>query len=587
MQQHNLPSEKIDSVIALYSSGKIEETIDVIGLLTNDYPNEPLLINITGACYASIREFEKAVRSYKKAIKIKPDYVDAIYNLGNTYRELDQLDNSIKSYKKVININPEHQESQHNLGVSLYELGFLFEAIEHFEKALIINPNNTKIQINLGNILVELDLPYEAIEQYERVLAKEPKNSIAHNNLGNVLRDIGQTEEATEHYINALKINKNYSEAYYNLGYIYQYLGQLEQAIIQYENAIAINDLPTAYQSLSHLKNYKSNNPHITKMKSLLKSGNLSQLESIHIHLALANIYEKLEMQVDFFRYLNEGNRLQKIQSNYSLSSTSREHSSIKELFRPTLTSIEESNKFYNSEKRPIFIVGMPCSGTSLVEQIIASHNNVHSAGELNTLTKLASPIINNFTAGDINELTEKSIFFIRSEYIDMLGLIDTTHEFITDKLPLNFQYIGFILSAFPEAKIVHLKRDARAICWSNYKHYFESKNNGYSNNFKDLAGFYGLYKILMSFWYEKYPNKIYDIDYEDLILNPEEETRKLLKYCELDWDENCLNFQTNERTDKKVSSLQARQKIYQGSSETWKKHWSFIQPLIEALKPY
>jgi len=587
MHQHNLPSEKIDSVIALYSSGKIEEAINAINLLTNDHPNEPFLMNIIGACYVSLREFEKATKSFKKAIKIKPDYVDAIYNLGNTYRELDQLDKSIKSYKKVINISPEHEEAQHNLGVSLYEFGLLFEAIEHFEKALITNPNNTKIQINLGNILGELDQPYEAIEQYEKVLINEPKNSIALNNLGNVLRDIGQTEEAIEYYINALKINKNYSEAHYNLGHIYQALGQFEQAIIQYENTIAINNSPLAYQSLSFLKNYKPNDPQITKMKSLLKSGNLSQLECIHIYFALANIYEKLGMQVDFFRYLDEGNRLQKKESNYSLSKTSREHSSIKEIFRPTVTSIKDSSKFYNSEKRPIFIVGMPRSGTTLIEQIIASHNNVHGAGELNTLTKLVSPIINNFTAGDINKLTEKSIFFIRSEYFDMLDLIDTPNKFITDKLPLNFQYIGFILSAFPEAKIVHLKRDARAICWSNYKHYFESKNNGYSNNFEDLAGFYSLYENLMSFWHEKYPDKIYDLDYQNLTVHQEEETRNLLKYCELDWDENCLNFHNNERAVKTVSSLQATQKIYHGSSDAWKKHWPFIQPLIEALKAY
>jgi hypothetical protein len=153
--------------------------------------------------------------------------------------------------------------------------------------------------------------------------------------------------------------------------------------------------------------------------------------------------------------------------------------------------------------------------------------------------------------------------------------------------MPLNFQYIGFILSAFPEAKIVHLKRDARATCWSIYKNNFDSISVGFGNNLEDLAGFYGLYVELMDFWHQLFPDKIYDLCYEDLTTNQEEETRKLLQYCELDWDENCLNFHTNKRAVKTASSLQVRQKMYQGSSEAWKKHEAYLQPLIKALSSY
>jgi hypothetical protein len=153
--------------------------------------------------------------------------------------------------------------------------------------------------------------------------------------------------------------------------------------------------------------------------------------------------------------------------------------------------------------------------------------------------------------------------------------------------MPLNFQYIGFILSAFPEAKIVHLKRDAMATCWSIYKSNFKNKGNGFSCNLNDLAGFYGIYTDLMDFWHQLFPDKIYDLCYEDLTTNQEKETRKLLQYCELDWDENCLDFHKNKRAVQTASSLQVRQKMYQGSSETWKKHESYLQPLIKALSSY
>ena len=183
--------------------------------------------------------------------------------------------------------------------------------------------------------------------------------------------------------------------------------------------------------------------------------------------------------------------------------------------------------------------------------------------------------------------LPEEAFISIRQQYLDELSRFEVPENVITDKLPLNFQYIGFILSAFPEAKIVHLKRDARATCWSNYQCFHTNNQNIFSYNLDDLAGFYGLYVELMDFWHQLYPGKIYDICYEDLTTNQEEETRKLLQYCELDWDENCLNFHTNKRAVKTASSLQVREKMYQGSSEAWKKHESYLQPLIKALSSY
>ena len=151
----------------------------------------------------------------------------------------------------------------------------------------------------------------------------------------------------------------------------------------------------------------------------------------------------------------------------------------------------------------------------------------------------------------------------------------------------MNYRYTGFILSAFPEAKIVHLKRDARATCWSIYKHFFSDTKNGWAYDMIDIAEYFNFYTDMMSFWHELYPNKIYDVCYEDLTTNQEEETRKLLEYCDLEWDENCLNFHNNERAVKTASALQVRKKMYQGSSEAWKKYESYLQPLIKGLESY
>ena len=587
MDQQELPLEKIDSVIELYSNGQIQEALETIEALSKDFPNNPLLLNISGVCYAGLSLMDDAVKSYEKAVAIKPDYADAHFNLGNILRDLGELDGAIKSFVKTIEIMPEYDEAQYNLGVTLQELGQLDEAIEQYEKALSINPENADLILNLGFIYQSLGQIDEAIEQYDNALTFDPDNAKVLNNLGNAHNDLGQLDVAIKYYEKALAIKPDYAVVYYNLGFIYQDLGQVDLAIKQYEHAVAINDYAEAYHSLSYLKKYTLNDPQISRMESLLSSDNLSQSERIQLCLALARVNEGLGKQDEFFKYLDEGNSLRKKELNYSIDQSSEVHSTIKRLFNSLPPSIIESKSFNPSELCPIFIVGMPRSGTSLVEQIISSHQEVYGAGELDTITKLASPIIKNFLAGDINHLTEQALLFIREEYLDMLSQFNTSENIITDKLPLNFQYIGFIFSAFPDAKIVHLKRDARATCWSNYKYYFKNKENGYSYNFDDLARFYGLYIDLMDFWHELYPNQIYDMCYEDLTINQEEETRKLLEYCELDWDENCLNFHTNKRAVKTISTLQVRQKMYQGSSEAWKKHEAYLKPLIKNLSSF
>ena len=364
-------------------------------------------------------------------------------------------------------------------------------------------------------------------------------------------------------------------------------MGNLDKAISQYEIAISLNNHAMSYHSLSYLKTFKLNDPHILKIKSLINSKEINQKNQIHLCRALANFYEKSGDQNDFFRYLNQANSLHKKDLNYSINKEKKEFDTIKKIFDNFKPSSINGNSYIGLKKDLIFIIGMPRSGTSLVEQIISSHYDVFGAGELNTLTKLISPIIINFLNNDINNISQEASLYIKNQYLDKLNSLNFNERHVTDKFPLNFKYIGFILSVFPDAKIIHIKRDARATCWSNYRHYFESINNGYSNNFDDLADYYELYLDLMKYWKNLFPNKIYDMSYEELTINQEVETKNLIDYCNLQWDENCLNFHNNERAVRTISALQVRKKMYQGSSDSWKKYWSHIQPLINAVEKF
>ena len=479
------------------------------------------------------------------------------------------------------------------------------EAIDKVN-ALIKDYPKSSLLLNLvGTFYKATAMLDNAIQSFENAIVIKPDYAEALNNLGNILRELGQVDMAVKNYEKAIAIKPDYAVAHYNLGITYKELGQRDTAVKSYEKALAIQpNYVKAHHSLSTLKKFTENDSQITLMKSLLSNSNLSQSDRIQLCFALAKVNENLDNQDELFEFLHEGNRLRKEELNYSLDEAKNLFSFIKELFNSLPTAIEQSLSFEPSTKRPIFIVGMPRSGTTLVEQIISSHHAVYGAGELTAVpTLIGQEVSNHITQGpniastiigdmklniaNTYSLPEEAFLSIRQQYLDELFRFDVPENVITDKLPLNFQYIGFILSAFPEAKIVHLKRDARATCWSIYKSCFKNKGNGYSYNLDDLAGFYALYVELMDFWHQLYPGKIYDICYEDLTTNQEDQTRKLLEYCDLDWDESCLNFHKNKRAVKTASSLQVREKMYQGSSEAWKKHESYLQPLVKALSSY
>jgi len=549
--QKTLAREQVEFVMTLYSKGHMKEAINEIKSLNEKYPNVPLLFNLMGACYKSLSDIDAAVQMFKTATKIKPDYAEAHFNLG----------------------------------VILKDLGKLKEAVDCFQKSIAIQPNYPDAHNNLGNALVDLDQREAAIESYEWAIAYKPDYTQAYLNLA-ILFSKFDPIKAVDYYKKAIIIDSNYDAAYFNLASTYRHLGLKDEAIAAYEKAIEIKpDYADAHKNLSAMKKYNKNDSQILQMELLLSKNDLNESDQISLNFALAKVNEDLGNEDDFFKFLNKGNKLRKKELNYTFNKDKEVILKIKEVFKTPLYQVKKPS-IKKTVLKPIFIVGMPRSGTSLVEQIISSHNEVYGAGELDFLAKIVAPGLKE-SINNKNFFTEKAILSIREKYLKSLSSLNTSESFITDKMPLNFRFIGFILSAFPEAKIIHLNRDAMATCWSIYKHYFKSNGNGYAHNFKDLAAYYSLYKELMVFWNDLYPNKIFDISYEDLTINQEDETRKLLKYCELDWDENCLDFHTNTRAVKTTSALQVRQKMYQGSSEAWKKYEVHLQPLLNGLTSF
>ena len=298
-------------------------------------------------------------------------------------------------------------------------------------------------------------------------------------------------------------------------------------------------------------------------------------------------VYEDLVEHDKSFYYLEQANLLRKQELNYKIDDDRRLTTRIRELFtapNPTLEVPPDGS----TSTQPLFIVGMPRSGTSLVEQILASHSKVHGAGELTAMNELASRILSNLpdqnVSQDTSQLSQNAINTVHDDYLEELAALNVPENTITDKMTLNFRWIGLILCAFPDAKIIHVNRDPRATCWSIYKHYFPFKGGGYAYDQVDLVEFFMLYIDLMSFWRERFPNTGYELCYEDLTENQEPEARKLLAYCGLEWEEQCLSFHETKRAVRTASAAQVQKSMYQGSSEAWRNYEVHLQPLISGL---
>ena len=547
-----LLKKEINYAVKLLTNGQINEALKIVEALIKKSPNVPLLYNIRGVCYQTIRELGNAIDDFSQATILKSDYAEAYCNLGVTYQEKGDLVSAVNAYKNAIDNDNNYPTAHNNLGKIFLASGEIDSSIKHLECAITLKSDFADAHNNLGSAFLRINKLNDAIKSYKKAIALKPDFAVANNNLGIAYLRTGDPKLASKFFENAITITPGYA---------------------------------TAHHNLSGVKVYKEKDKQVSLIESLLIENNLSQKERIYLNFALAKAYEDLGNHEELFKHLNEGNRIRKKEMSNSIAD-SEEHNELIKLFFNS-NNINNIKLTYRDSLpiRPIFIVGMPRSGTSLVEQIISSHHEVYGAGEVNNFHNIIMPIIEKHAVNENYNLKNDEFALIRKQYSNSLVRFYANEKVITDKWILNFKTIGFILSAFPESKIVHLKRDARATCWSIYKHYFSDEGNRWAYDYQDLARFYKSYVGLMDYWHNLFPGKIYDISYEDLTSDQEKETRNLLRYCDLDWDENCLNFYTNTRAVKTASAVQVRNKMYQGSSDVWRKYSEHLKPLLDALK--
>jgi hypothetical protein len=303
--------------------------------------------------------------------------------------------------------------------------------------------------------------------------------------------------------------------------------------------------------------------------------------QAVLLGFALAKVSDDLGDTERCFSYLEEANWHHRRGKTDNLADARSTVARVREIFSAQpVQPLEMADSL-----KPIFIVGMPRSGTSLVEQILASHSKVYGGGELKAMGQWCFGFVKLFTDYHPRVALNDYLPQLQEHYLQQIRQL-TDNQIVTDKMPVNFLWLGFILSAFPDAIIVHTEREPMAVCWSLYKTAFAGTSNGYACDLRDIGEFYRLYNELMKFWKERHGTQIYDLNYEQLTTSQEEETRRLLTHCGIEWEPACLEFYNNPREVQTVSRNQVKLPMYQGSSRAWERYERHLDPLKKILEP-
>jgi tetratricopeptide (TPR) repeat protein len=578
--------------IALKDLGRFDAAVASFRAALKINPNLAEVHSNLGVALKDLGQLDEAVASYRRAVELDPDYAEAHYNLGNVLRDLGQVVRAMASYRHALKIKPDYAEAHSNLGNALRDIGHLDCALESCRHALEINPYLAEQHGNLGNVQYDLGQLNDAEASYRRALELKPDYAETHSNLGNVLHDLGQLDNAVESFRRALELKPNLAKTHSNLGGILMELGKKNEAELFLNKAIELapGDARPLATALFYIP-CQQNDPRLNQLEAIYAQRRTLPLEErIRLNYAMGKAMKNIGQYDRSFTAYEEANRLRYQAHPFDEASDERFLEESCSFFNSELfnkfASMEESLQTVQDERVPIFIVGMPRSGTTLIEQILASHPAIYGAGELSILGKIAKmakalPLDFAGCEGTLLALRE-----LGQEYLGQVWKLAPNARYITDKLPANYQHLGLIHLMLPNAKIIHSMRDPMDTCFSCYALSFRSEHE-YSNDLGMLGRHYLRYRKLMEHWHSVLPpGRILDVHYEYNVADPEHKARRMLDFLGLAWDPACLRFYETERAVLTPSVLQVHKPIYTSSVGRWKYYEKHLKSLLGILNP-
>jgi len=537
------------SALQAHQEQKLEEAITLYEDVLRQSPDLPEALNFYAMALYSLGRTEEALAQLHKAITVKPDHADAYNNFGNILHETGDWDGAFEAYKKVIEIRAESPDAYYNLAIIFIEREYYEKAAEAAKRAIYFKPEYPEAYVAWGGALFKLHDTKGAEAAFKKALSLNPEDDECCRKLGDLAMTVGQLDEAANLFRKAIEINPRQVGAYRCLA---------ELSLEGEEGAQALAQLEKVSKDLS------------------------IDSEVIKANFALGAVKAKLGDHDAAFSHYLTANERKRIILDYNSSGYLKNLANIPKVLTPDYMSGCQNP---TSQKGPIFILGMPRSGTTLTEQIISSHSQVSPKGELPYLAQIALGF-------DPEKKFPKNLEGLPSPLLTRMADVylekaeESLTPYFSDKLPANFQFLGLIHMIFPNAPIIHCLRDPLDTCISCFTTNFAHQQD-FSYDLVELGQYYRAYRDLMNYWEEALPGRFLTVRYEDTVANLEAQAKRLLDYCGLGWEDRVLDYHKADRPVWTASAGQVQKPIYTKSLQRWRHYEKHLGPLIEALGPY
>jgi tetratricopeptide (TPR) repeat protein len=536
---------------------------------------------------------QAALAHCREAVRLRPHFPEAQNNLGNVLRELSRLDEAKACYAEVLRLHPGLAMTYNNIGQALQEESKLDEALSWYLRGLQLDPDSARIHSNLASALEEQEKHAEAIAHYEQALRLDPNYAEAYCGLGWVRHEQGQFQEALALYQQAVRLKPDLAAAYCNLGTVLEELNNFEAAKRYLREALRLDpDHAGAYAQLATLVRGKLPEADLAALRRLVADPNLSGGKRSALHFGLALVRDAQGAYDEAAAHLRQANALRLAEwrtqgKGYDPADHAQFVDGLIAAFTPTF--FERVRGFGLETERPIFIVGLPRSGTTLTEQILASHSQVFGAGELTLASETfhALPAVMNSNAPPLEclgQLDRVAAHRLGERHLEQLRAQDETALRVADKMPDNSLFLGLLAVLFPRAKFIQCRRDLRDIavsCWmTNFRQI------RWSCDLEHIASRFRAYRRLMEHWRGVLPVPVLEVDYEETVADLEGVARRLVAWCGLEWEPACLAFHEGKRPVRTASVTQVRQPIYTHAVARWRHYEQALAPLLTQLEP-
>jgi tetratricopeptide (TPR) repeat protein len=571
--------------IILQEGGKLAESRQCLERALALEPENAQAFNNLGNTCKRLGLMEDAERCWSRAIALRPDYAEVYSNLAHVLTERSDYGRARELARKAIELNPRLADAYINLAGVEAAVQAYPEALRWLRALLDFAPDHAGGLVALAQTLKTLDEPEAAADAARQAVALMPQSAEAHDALGVALQAMGEDSAALAAFERAATLPGTTREkVLLNRAALHLEFGRLDAAEAGYREALTEFPRSTSgFFNLTSARRLPPGDPMIDRMRAMLETGpDLPPTARMQLNFGLGKAFLDAGDSAEAFRYLDEGNRLKRASISYDPDGVSRWMREIADAFPASDLAAEAADA--DTGVQPVFVLGMPRSGTTLVEQILASHPAVHGGGELRHMQQLVDSL-GAFPAAASGLTAERTAELVSGYLAKVRPLAGPGQRYVVDKMPANFLYIGVIRRILPHARIIHCRRDPVDTCLSCYSQLFAGEQS-FSYNQAELGRFHRDYQTLMAHWRPGFPaSHVIEVDYEAVVDDLEREARRLIAFLNLPWDEACLSFHRTERPIRTASVTQVRQPIYRHAAGRWRKHAAELGPLLAALE--